>query len=253
MSKEVEKKKTTEVAVFEKMGEMDTTGFEGADGESFATPFLRILQSNSPQIEEDSDNFIQGGKAGLFFNTVTNELYGKEVNVIPVKFERMFVEWKPNRQGFVGMHSVEEAMAISEPGSVFGSRLHAESGNILQDTHTFYLLIAGYEEEGPLVFPLSSTGIRHSRKWMSMARMLRLPSRKLAPLYSSIYQLTTVVNENDQGRWYQIGDKSKTSIERIGWVNEDQFMFVKQAVTMFDQIKANLAKPGGGFEGETPY
>lgn len=252
MAKEVEKKQKSEVAVFEQMAELQTTGFEGADFESYATPFLRILQQNSPQVLEDTDNYIPDSKPGYFFNTVTNQLYGKTVNVIPVRFERLFIEWKPNREGFVAIHSVEEGMEISRPGETFGTRIHRESENLLQDTHTFYLLIAGKEEEGPLVFPLSSTGIRHSRKWLSQAKMLRLPSREPAPLYSSIYQIGTVLNENDQGRWYQIGDKGKTAIDRIDWINEDQFSYVKGVISMFDRIREGMTK-SAGFDEDAPY
>jgi len=249
--KDVAKKQQSEVAIFEEFAKAPITGFEGADFESYATPFLRILQQNSPQILEDTDNFIPDAKPGYFFNTVTNQLYGKTINVIPIRFERLFLEWKPNREGFVAIHSVEEGMAISSPGETFGTRIHKETGNHVQDTHTFYLLIAGKEEEGPLVFPLSSTGIRHSRKWMSQAKMLRLPNRAAAPLYSSVYKIGTTLNENDQGRWYQIGDKSKTAIERIDWITADQFNYVKEVVSMFDKIKASVEK--AGFEQEAPY
>ena len=250
--KDVVKKKAGDVAVFNQMEEFETTGFEGADYESYATPFLRILQQNSPQVLEDSENYIQGSKPGLFFNNVTNKIYGKSIGVIPVRFERMFVEWKPNREGFVALHDVEEGLKISDPGKVFGSRIHTETENVLQDTHTFYVLIAGSEEEGPLVLPLTSTGIRHSRKWLSMARMLRLPNRSPAPLYSSIYNITTVLNENDQGRWYQVGDKSKTTIERLDWITEEQFGYVKQVIKMFDKIKEGMSQ-SAGFERGAPY
>ena len=250
---EVTKKEESAIDVFTEMGASEVTGFEGADFESFATPFLRILQSNNPQVLEDTDNFIPDSKPGFFFNTVTNALYGRSVEVIPVRFERMFVEWRPNREGFVAMHGVEEGLSISDPGKVFGSRIHKETENILQDTHTFYLLIAGRETDGPIIFPLSSTGIRHSRKWMSMAKMLRLPNRKAAPLYSSIYKLTTVINENDSGRWYQIGDRSKTAIERIGWINAEQLEYVTSVMAMFDQIKTDMKKQASGFNEDAPF
>ena len=250
--KDVAKKQSSDVAIFEEMSKARVTGFEGADFESYATPFLRILQQNSPQVLEDADNYIPDAKPGYFFNTVTNQLYGKTVNVIPVRFERLFIEWKPNREGFVAIHSVEEGMEISLPGEVFGSRIHKENENLVQDTHTFYLLIAGREEEGPLVLPLSSTGIRHSRKWLSQAKMLRLPDRSSAPLYSSIYKLGTAINENAQGRWYQIGDKSRTSIERVDWISADQFHYVKEVISMFEKIKEGMTK-SPEFEEATPY
>ena len=236
--------------------EAPVSGFEGADFSSYATPFLKILQQNSPQLMEGSEGHIPEGKAGLFFNTVTNHVYGKTVQVIPVKFERLFVEWRPNRGGFAGMHDVASAMKISDVNPKNNlMRINMETGNDLQDTHTFYLLIVGHEEEGPIVFPLTSTGMKHSRKWLSMAKLLRLPSKKPAPLFSSVYELITLVNENDQGRWYQIGDKSKTGIERIDWITIQQYAYVTEALSMFDLIKEKLQKEAEGeqFETATPY
>lgn len=256
MAKEKEKE-TKEVTLFQEFEKSKVTGFEGADFESYATPFLRILQQNSPQCLEDSDGYVRGAKPGFFFNTVTNEIYGREIEVIPVRFERIYIEWKPERQGFAGMHSIEEGKIISEPDpEKFGTRIHKETENLLQDTHTFYLLIAEKEEEGPLVFPLSSTGIKHSRKWLSTAKMIRLPNKVSAPLYSSVYKLSTMFNENDQGRWYQIGDKNKTAVERVNWITGKQFNYVKGVLSMFDAIKANIGKTAvdvAGFEETAPY
>ena len=47
-------------------------GLEGADKDSFATPFLAVLQAQSPQVV---DATIEGIKAGLFINSITNELF----------------------------------------------------------------------------------------------------------------------------------------------------------------------------------
>jgi hypothetical protein len=253
---EVAKQQEQSKALAKMFDDAPVTGFEGADFSSYATPFLRILQQNSPQLLEDAENHIEGAKAGLFFNTVTNEVYGKSIKVIPIKFERLFIEWRPNRGGFAGMHDVDHAMRISEVNPKNNlQRINVETGNDLQDTHTFYLLIVGEEEKGPIVFPLTSTGMKHSRKWLSMAKLLRLPSGNPAPLFSSTYELTTLVNENEQGRWYQIGDKSKTGVERVDWITTEQYERVKEALDMFDSIKERLQKEAEGeqFESNTPY
>ena len=46
----------------------DGMGTEGADKDSFAIPFLSILQPLSPQVAEGAE----GAKAGRFINSVTN-------------------------------------------------------------------------------------------------------------------------------------------------------------------------------------
>ena len=236
--KSVTKRETTEIEITKSLGAFDgVTGFEDADSQSFATPFLRILQPNSPQLMDDSESYIEGSKPGFFFNNVTNEVYGKEIVVIPFKFERLFVEWKPDRGGFVALHDVEDGERLSNPTSRFGERIGKNNENSFQETHTFYFLISEREEEGPIIFPLSLTGIKHSRKWMSMAKMLRLPDGGPAALFSSEYTMTTLLNENEQGRWYQIGNKAALGVTRKNWISEDQLEAVRQAIKMFSREK----------------
>ena len=47
-------------------------GREGADKDSYAIPFLLVLQPLSPQVV---DKLVPGAEAGMLLNSVTNELY----------------------------------------------------------------------------------------------------------------------------------------------------------------------------------
>src|SRR5215207_5859746 len=80
-------KSSTELATADTMNfEEDAgKGMEGADKDSFAIPFLSILQGLSPQMDPDSG--IPGAKLGMIVNTVTNELYST-LKVVPVAFQR---------------------------------------------------------------------------------------------------------------------------------------------------------------------
>jgi hypothetical protein len=70
-------------------------GFEDADANAYAIPFLQILQSGSPQCKKSDGAYIKGAEEGMFYNTVTQELYdGDEgVVVIPCHYMQRFVEW----------------------------------------------------------------------------------------------------------------------------------------------------------------
>lgn len=203
-------------------------GFEDTDKDAFAVPFLRILQSNSPQVNEDEDAYTKGAKPGMFFNNVSNELFGKEIVVIPVHYLRSFIEWKPNRGGFVRDHGPDPRIKDKCVPREEGERHdYLENGNIIQDTRNHYLLVQ--REDGsldPCILSLSSTGIKHSRKWMSMMRSLLIPTGAAAPMFSSKYRIKTVLNKNDDGSWYQIGEK-QTAVERIGWISQEELEEVK--------------------------
>ena len=51
------------------------SGFENADKDSYAIPFIKLLQSMSPQCKKSNGAYIQGAEEGMLFNTVTEEAH----------------------------------------------------------------------------------------------------------------------------------------------------------------------------------
>ena len=70
-------------------------GLEGADKDSFAIPYLVVLQPMSPPVAEGT---LEGAKPGLFLNSVTQELL-TEIDLVPVAFQRRFLLWAPRKLG----------------------------------------------------------------------------------------------------------------------------------------------------------
>lgn len=198
----------------ERVGE----GFEGIGAQDFTIPFLRVLQPQSPQCQEDRTEFIPGAKSGMFFNTVTERLYGKSIQLIPLMYKKLWLEWAPNRGGLVGRH---DPNSISVDMSDF-SKWKNQEGNIIAEHHVFYCLVANHLDEGPVAFSITSTGIKHAKNWNTQIMMTRLPSGGRAPFYGSVWELETVKCQNDQGVWYQIGEK-KSMIKRIRFITLDEF------------------------------
>lgn len=212
---------------------MSGQGFEGADKDAYAIPFLRILQSGSPQVNEDEASYIEGAKPGMFFNTITGELYGKSVLVIPITYSRSFIEWQPNRGGFVKDHGNDPIILdrIVEIDDKHNSIL--DNGNVIQDARTHIVILADNPLGGPVILSMTSTGIKHSRKWMTLMNGIRIPnSTKQAPMFACTWAIGTVRNENDDGKWYQVGDKSSTNIKMEGWVTKDQLEAALQCSEM---------------------
>lgn len=192
-------------------------GLENIEISDLSLPFLRVAQPLSPQIDKDSEEFLEGLQVGMFFNTVTNRIYGKEINLIPMKYERSWVEWKQDRGGFVARHI---------PGSIDIDKSDFSkwkyNANVIQDTLMFYCMVADRLNEGPIVFCLSSTGIKHGKNWMTQINMTRLPSGKQAPIFSSVWKLFTTKQQNAKGSFYQIGGKS-SNVSRARFIKPDEY------------------------------
>lgn len=214
----------------EEMEAFSGMGFEGADKDSFAIPFLRILQPTSPQIDEEGPAYVDGAKAGMFLNTVTDQLLGKAITIIPIHYTRDFVEWQPNRGGFVKSHGNDPAVLQRIVSIDDNNNSILDNGNTIQDTRNHFVLIAEMPELGPIILSLTSTGIRHSKKWMSLMTALRIPnSSKAAPMFAGVWTIETVRNSNDDGTWYQLGDKNVTGINFDKWVTKEQLDFALAA------------------------
>jgi len=219
----------------EELEAMSGQGFEGADKDSYAIPFLRILQSTSPQINEDEPAYIEGAKVGMFFNTITGELFGKELDVIPAHYARDFIEWMPNRGGFVTTHGSDPVILDRIVKIDDNNNSILDNDNVIQDTRNHYVLLADHLEQGPIILSLTSTGIKHSKKWMTLMNTLMIPnSKKQAPMFAGVWKIESVQNKNDDGTWYQVGDKSATCIKFKNWVDKDQL----EAATSFRKLLA---------------
>ena len=200
------------------MDSMEGAGFEGMGASDFQIPFLRILQPLSPQVL-DGDEHIEGAKAGYFFNSLTNKVYGNEINVIPLKCITEWLIWGANRGPLKNRVPVGGIPTI---GDAF-SKLVTPEGDEVVETMTIFLLIEGHIEEGPVAFPLSKTNLKHAKKLNTMLHATFLPSGKRAPYFSSVWTLKTSVNKNDKGTWYSLGVKGQTNIERKRWITADEF------------------------------
>lgn len=195
-------------------------GFEGTSGADLSIPFLSILQSNSPQVEEDNP---KGSKPGLLYNTVTRELTSGEDGIVflPVHKELAYVEWVPRDQGggFVGLHdpnSEEVRRAIAANGGQRIGKLSMDNGHELIETHYVYGLILdadGKESSGFAVLSFTSTKIKPCRDWLTA--MYTLKGRP--PIFANRARIKTVKQKNEKGTFfnYQIEPLRETWLKSL--------------------------------------
>lgn len=217
-------------------------GFEGADKDSFAIPFLTILQSGSPQCKRSDGAYIKGAEEGMLYNTVTNEIFdGDEgIEVIPCAFHRAYIQWAADRGGYRGEHLPEELpdyeMKEDDEGR---KKMTMANGDTLSDTRHHYCLMrrpdGGYDR---IVVAMAKTQVRKSKKWMSLMNNQTFEhAGKLmqAPSFAFHYRLTTAAESNDQGSWFG------WAVQRTEPVEDDS---VLEAAYLFNQtIGKGEARP----------
>lgn len=197
------------------------TGMEGTDRETFAIPFMRVLQKSSPQCDETSSAYDPEARAGQFINTVSGERFDSVV-LLPCAFERRFILWAPRGadQGFLGQRLPEEVareradgVIKEQDGALYYPNEHGEVGpkksTRLVDTRAHYAL--HLKEDGTteqVLLTLTSTQIRKSKKLMTMLNNVRIKAadgRVLQPpTWMSRVIAETVPESNEQGSWYGV-------------------------------------------------
>lgn len=224
-------------------------GFTDLTPDTCALPFIRILQELSPQCRSTKKEFTQGAEPGMLYNSVNNRLLVSPVQLIVGKFERYFIEWKPNRGGFVRPHTpaaVQKSLAQQDHDVFYeegSNKLMTRQGNYLQDTYIYYVVFPKYIEDGICLLCLTSTALKEARRWNSLLINTVLPgSTLIAQPYHLLWSLSTVLQSNDKGEWYG------PQLNFDGFVSREQFQCITQKR---QQIAAIGSVDLKALEGET--
>jgi hypothetical protein len=186
---------------------MQGIGAENVTANDIVIPRLTILQGLSPQVNKKKPEWIDGADSGDFCNIASGQLYKEEVTIIPCLFRTAYLEWAKGRGGFVRDHgdspSVLDRCTRNEKWQYF-----LPNGNVLEETHQWYVLLRDGPEGSlwtPVYFPLVRTGLKHSRKLLTLCR----PSHYIyngkvfnPPLFWWSWRLLVVSSSNDAHDWH---------------------------------------------------
>ena len=210
-------------------------GAQNITQEDLALPFLKVLGQLSPEINKQNAKFINGAEPGMIVNSVTKELYDgkKGIDVIPVHYERQYVEWQDRGQtgnAPVAIHKADSDI-ISKTTRDKSWKDRLPNGNYLENTANHFVILLGKTPSTALI-SMKATQLKISRKWNSLMMGLKLQGKNglfTPPTYSHIYNLKTVQMSNDKGTWFgwdvskvgPVTDKSvydiaKSFAERVG-------------------------------------
>lgn len=218
---EVTEAAKTQLAMKQQLEADAGAGFEEADASAYAIPFLQILQSGSPQCKRSEGAYIQGAEEGMFYNTVTGEIFmGSDrtdqetgevtkggLILVPCHFTQRFIEWQPRESGggFVTERMPDDPAALQTVKDAKG-RDALPNGNILVDTRNHYcLLLLPSGQPVPVVATFSSTQLKKSRNWMSKMQGIKIKVGAkfvTAAMASHQWRATTIPEANEKGSWF---------------------------------------------------
>jgi hypothetical protein len=157
-------------------------------------PMLFLAQSLSAVVK-DRDS---GARDGDFYNSVTSQVYGDSLRIVPIMFKVEYVVWKKGATtgAFRGTFPTQEEAAgrVSELAS-------EEAGAEFTIARTPVHLVGIIDGDGyltPAAFPMARSFEPKSRQWNSQIQFLRPKAARFA----RSWLVTTEEKTSVKGSWF---------------------------------------------------
>lgn len=171
-------------------------------------PLIYILQALSKPCVKGTPEYIKGAEPGFVWARGTKDFVDGEegIQVQPVHFEKCWIEWLPERGGFVARHKDRpaEAKQIEDPKKPEKKIWVMPNGNTVNESREHVVLVHGmYDKPTPFVIPMSGSQHSASRGWMGLMNKKSTPDGKgIAPSYAYVYQMRTTHRTNGKDNWF---------------------------------------------------
>jgi len=167
-------------------------------------PFLQIVQATSGFVQRNDPEFVEDARPGDILDTL-NKRPRQHVAFVPVKYEKVYSEWKPNRGALVKFWGTD-ASKYDASGTDYATRKTAEGNDIVPAANYYGLTVNEDGSTQRVVVRMTGTQFKKSRRLNSLIGMLRLPAGDGTtfepPMYARVYAMASVPESNDQGAWH---------------------------------------------------
>jgi hypothetical protein len=206
-------------------------GLEEMDRGDIVLPRLAIAQTLSPALKKSGPRYIPGLEEGMLYNTVTREIYGTNVKVVPIIFTKMRIYFKDIKDGggiiCQSLNGIDGGHLC--PAGCAGCEHSQWINNEAPDCNDFknYACVLPEYENSIVVVSMKSTAIGVAKQWNAMMRMLRKPA------FAKTYEIKTV-EETKGNNTYQ-----QWHVTQLNYVSQELY---DAATGFYEQLKAHGVK-----------
>jgi hypothetical protein len=186
-------------------------GFELMTQEDVTQPRLMLAQSMTPQRKKEDPKYIKGLEEGMFFNSVTGEIYGPKVKISPVMFfKQNILLGDIDEGGGLLCRAVDGKHGVGEPGGVCTQCPKQQWLNNEPPEctllHNYAALIIPANGQVSfdclVVVSMKSTNLKLARDWNSLMRLRQGEDRQPLPMWRGIYELESQSRSEGKYSWY---------------------------------------------------
>ena len=197
-------------------------GNENVDVSTLSVPRIKQLQKMSDEVDKHHPKYVQGAEAGMFINSLSNELLGEKLYLINIKFHTKFVVWRTREAGG-GL--IDACSTLKEAQDLIAVQEDKPENFQIQETHSHTVMMKNPETgelSMPAIFDFAASKLFISKNWNTQLNL------KGGDRFSGLWEMSTVAVENRAGATYL-----NVKIDWIGWAQEDDY---KAAEQVFESI-----------------
>jgi hypothetical protein len=233
--------KQTALSLDDELSKMTGMGSQNVQSKDVLIPRLTILQKLSPQLSKKKAEYIEGANLGDFCNVATGDIYSEAIVVIPCHFITHYIEWGKNRSGLINNYG-DDASILKKCIRNEKNQNILPNGNSVNETAQWYCLLQSGASWGRVFIPLTSTNLKHSRKWMTLCQTERVPQANgelwKPPLFWRSWKLSAVEDSNEMGDWVTFKpEKGETVLEL-----DPSRSLIRQCMAFYEDIKTSVVR-----------
>lgn len=240
------------------------TGMEEVDSGDVTLPRYTILQGLSPQVNSRKDEYVDGAKMGMIFNTASGKVMDS-INLVMAAYERRYIEWVPRDKpcpiaslpqvtggGLYRDYGTDDAILHECVAYEKNNSLWTPRGNELVVTATWYVIDPETLSLGFIA--MGKTQFTSSKKLMAGIRDEKIVTSKgirPAPLFYRAWELGSRLREFEGNEWFVWNHKPSFRIQDhqngraiLDMVKEVHRTLAANEIT----IDVTVGEPDGGSE-----
>lgn len=186
-------------------------GMENVDNQDIIIPRLGLCQSLSPQRRKEDSSYIEGLEEGQLFNTLTQDIYGVNLDVICLYFFKNRIKYFPiddgggidcqspnaKDQGRLSPQGCASCRYSSWGNGALPNSDDANEPPLCTLYHNFMGFLPDVDMPSPIAISYKSTGLKLSKQLLGAIRLTNLP------MYAKTYKVTVVTMRDGKNVWYE--------------------------------------------------
>lgn len=182
------------------------------------TPYLKIAQSLSDEVNKKKAAYVEGLEVGQFYRTDTNAVLGDKVNVIVLAYRKSYAFIDDDNQFKGSAVNVDPSWMRAVDGT-----LRTKEGYKAVLNYG-YLVVTPDDLEHPMVMTIKRSDLPAALELNTKIKELKLDDGVTpCPIFGGIWELASHYRENDKGAWYSyVENKSKSgNVKFVGYIKDE--------------------------------